>query len=165
MAVIFSLEVATVRGTFWKYLFLDLWTTIKDWRISFLVKLQVLIHPAIAHAYLNRHLKLISGVLLWLTLNKTTVHLVFMLKILNLNSCWWEEATLSFLWHFSKTLSKQVARRMDYFVLKLITKYDQTGDSRSLWYKLLFYVKEYPEDCLIKWNQLLICISLKWIES
>ena len=38
--------------------------------------------------------------------------------------------------HFSKTLLKEAKKHMDYFILKLITNYNQTGDPKSLCYKV-----------------------------
>ena len=53
---------------------------------------------------------------------------------------------------------------MGNFVLKLITNYNQTGDS-SLHYKYLISVEEFPENHLMKCNHLPICLSLKWING
>ena len=50
---------------------------------------------------------------------------------------------LLFLWRFSKTLSKQAPRLVDYFVFKLITKWYQTNSPRCLKYKS--YVVEFEE--------------------
>ena len=49
---------------------------------------------------------------------------------------------------------------MEYFVLKLITNYDQTGDPRILGCKWLFDIKEFPQDHLIKRK-----ITLRWIKG
>ena len=43
---------------------------------------------------------------------------------------------------------------MDYFVLKLLRNYDQTGNPRSFHYKWLYNVAEFPKDHLIKHNHL-----------
>ena len=83
----------------------------------------------ITHMHLNANLKLISGALLSHNLNITTMHFIFMLKILH--SSWWllirRSNNLLFLWRFSRTISKEVARRIgcqevyiinDYLILK-----------------------------------------------
>ena len=54
---------------------------------------------------------------------------------------------------------------MDYFVLKGITNYDQTGDPRKLHYKWLFDVEEFTEGHLIEYNSLFIFVSLKWMQT
>ena len=85
------------------------------------------------HTRTSTHLKFISVVLLLRILNITSVHLVFIWNILNNASQLWIIRHNSLLFHslFSKTLS----RCMDYFVLKLVTGYNQTVDPRSFWYK------------------------------
>ena len=52
----------------------------------------------------------------------------------------------------------QATKYKDYFVLKLTTNYHATGDQRTLYYKWLVDVEEYPEDHLIKQNHILIHI-------
>ena len=69
---------------------------------------------------------------------------------------------LLYLWRFFKVLSKQVTRRVDNFVLKLITNYDLTGNPRRLRYKIFikcWWIFRKPwHEC----KHLLIYIVFKW---
>ena len=91
-------------------------------------------------AHFSMHLKYILVALLLRTLNITTVHLIFGVRIF-LNNSWKlfirRSNYLLFLWRFSRTLSKQVMRRVDYFVSKLITNCYPTNNPRCLRYKWL----------------------------
>ena len=43
----------------------------------------------------------------------------------------------------------QATKHKDYFVPKLTTNYDATGDQRTLYYKWLVDVEESPEDHIL----------------
>ena len=87
--------------------------------------------------------------------------IVKMLLLCTLNIITKKTFNLLFLRHYL-TLSMQVTRCTDCFVLKIITKYNQTSNPRSLHYTWLYNVGEFPKDHFKKHNYLFICISIKW---